>query len=342
MSLKTVLLAGFALVSATIGENTFESELWDDSDVAEQTDHHSPLPTSYLSSEDIPEHFSWGDVHGRSYLTHSLNQHVPHYCGSCWAHAALSSLADRIKIDRNGAGPDINLSIQYILNCGSEAGSCHGGSMLTTYKFIKKNGFIPYQTCMPYLACSSESTYGFCPYVDTTCSPINTCRTCMHGTDECVALDAFPNATVAEYGVIENDVEAVKAEIFARGPVTAGLWGKSLSNFQGGSIFDNVDAPRNSTHAVSIVGWGLDENTNQRYWIVRNSWGEYWSELGFFKILMGMNVLGIESRITWAVPGEYTVVNPHPCFEGGENCKPINQRYQDPSVKVASILSQRR
>lgn len=270
-------ITAFAVFGTIVAENLLESELWDDSEVLETNDYHSPLPISYLDPTDLPENFFWGDVHGRSYLSHSLNQHIPQYCGSCWAHAAMSSLADRIKIDRNvntnGVGPDINLSIQYILNCGSEAGSCHGGSMLKTYKFIKKNGFVPYQTCMPYLACSNESTYGFCPFVDSSCTPINTCRTCISGTDECVALDTFPNATVAEIGVIENDVEAVKAEIFARGPVTAGLWGKSLSDFQGGSIFDDVDAPRTSTHAVSIIGWGVDETTKQKYWIVRNSWG---------------------------------------------------------------------
>ena len=35
----------------------------------------------------------------------------------------VSALADRIKIARLGTGDDINLSIQYILNCG-DAGSC--------------------------------------------------------------------------------------------------------------------------------------------------------------------------------------------------------------------------
>ena len=54
-----------------------------------------------------------------------------------------------------------NLSIQYILNCGTEeAGSCHGGYHTSTYEFIKKVGYVPYDTCQPYIACSEESTEG--------------------------------------------------------------------------------------------------------------------------------------------------------------------------------------
>jgi cathepsin X len=41
------------------------------------------------------------------------------YCGSCWAHGAASALADRIKIANDAKGPDVNLAIQYILNCGA-------------------------------------------------------------------------------------------------------------------------------------------------------------------------------------------------------------------------------
>ena len=40
-----------------------------------------------------------------------------------------------VKIARKGLGVDINLAIQYILNCGAEvAGSCHGGSGTGAYQ----------------------------------------------------------------------------------------------------------------------------------------------------------------------------------------------------------------
>ena len=254
-----------------ISVHALESELWDDSDLEKQEDFHSPLPLTYIDPQDLPDSFTWSDVDGVSYLTHSLNQHIPQYCGSCWAHAALSSLADRIKIDRKAQGTDIKLSIQFILNCGSEAGSCFGGSVLRTFRKIK-SGYVPYDTCQPYLACSSESVEGFCKSVDTTCNAFNTCRTCMHGSNLCSEIKRFPNASVAEYGFIENDVEAIQAEIFARGPVAAGLWGKALSDYSKG-VFDDINSPTNLTHAVSIVGWGTESETGRKYWIVRNSWG---------------------------------------------------------------------
>jgi cathepsin X len=328
------LVSRFFIATAVIGlTGAFESELWDDSDLAIEDHYHSPLPISYIDPKELPDSFSWGDVNGSSYLTRSLNQHIPQYCGSCWAHASMSSLGDRIKIARKGQGDDVNLSIQYILNCGQAAGSCHGGSMKRTFQFIQENGFVPYDTCQPYLACSSESTEGFCPQVDTTCSAMNTCRTCMHNLT-CTEIDIFPNATVSEFGTYRHDVEAVKAEIFARGPVATGVSGSSLSDYTGG-IFSDLDAPRHTTHAVSIVGWGASI-TGEQFWIVRNSWGQYWGEMGYFRILMGQNVLGIEAEVTWATPGSFTTIN-FPCAEDGNNCGPSTQRFTDPSSDLLSI-----
>lgn len=264
----------------------------------------------------MPSSFNWNNIHGTSYLTHMLNQHIPQYCGSCWAHSSTSALADRIKISqlyyRHGHyknilkqnipvehHDDINLSIQFLLNCSP--GSCHGGSSLHTYEFIKENGFIPYDTCMNYIACSSESNYGFCPHVDTTCKSINICRTCSRNEitneSECNEIDMFPNATVEEYGTYSRDVDAIMAEIFVRGPVVASVNGTVLKNYEGGIIDDKDFEDMGHNHGVSIVGWGeynSDEDDTsslpkRKYWIVRNSWGQYWGEMGFFRYVVSIS-----------------------------------------------------
>merc|ERR1712086_727827 len=97
----------------------------------------SPLPHEYLATSQLPTNFSWCDHEGVNYCTKSLNQHIPQYCGSCWAHGSVSALGDRIKIARKGKGIDINLSVQHMLNCGG-VGSCYGGSVDGPYQWLHK------------------------------------------------------------------------------------------------------------------------------------------------------------------------------------------------------------
>ena len=44
-------------------------------------------------------------------------------------------------------------------------------------------------------------------------------------------------------------------------------------------------------HAVDIIGWDEDEVEGElvKYWIVRNSWGEFWGDEGFFRIERGLD-----------------------------------------------------
>ena len=71
----------------------------------------SPLPHETMKTEDLPDSFSWCD---QGLCTMSRNQHIPQYCGSCWAHGSISALGDRIKIARGGKGIDIQLSVQHV------------------------------------------------------------------------------------------------------------------------------------------------------------------------------------------------------------------------------------
>jgi cathepsin X len=169
------------------------------------------------------------------------------------------------------------MAIQFILNCaGNVAGSCHGGSASGTYQYVKDTGFWPYDTCLQYEACSSESSEGHCgaPGADFSCSAMNTCRTCSTFSGSggfCAGISTFPNASIAEYGNVKGAPD-MQAEIYARGPIACAVDATPLHKYTGG-IFDDASASKGTNHIVSVVGWGTDK-VKGKYWIVRNSWGE--------------------------------------------------------------------
>jgi cathepsin X len=307
------------------------SEVWDRTTteahgIAWKGNHTvSPLPHEYLGASDLPDAYTWCDKDGVNYCTMSRNQHIPQYCGSCWAHGAISALGDRIKIARKAKGIDINLSVQHMLNCGG-VGSCYGGSVDGPYQWIhsisQKTGTgISYETSQPYLACSSDSSIGLCGSGDWTCKPENVARTCSTFPPQgfCAGLNNYPNATITEYGSISG-ADAMAKEIYARGPISCGIDASKILEYTGGiakSKGGMVD------HVISVVGWGNDAQEGQ-YWIVRNSWGEFWGEMGYIRVAKGNNDLALEEQCSWAVPGVFTSeegVPNYPCYEDGTNCK---------------------
>lgn len=78
-------------------------------------------------------------------------------------------------------------------------------------------------------------------------------------------IDFFPNATVVEYGLIRDDADATMAEIYARGPVAATINAEPIVGYRGG-IYTDDSHSSDTNHIVSIVGWGMDEETESKYW----------------------------------------------------------------------------
>jgi len=273
--------------------------------------------TNLVKADDIPETFDWGNVGGKSYLTAMRNQHIPQYCGSCWAFGAVSALQDRIKIQRKGMGEDVTIAVQHILNCQG-GGSCYGGSHFDAYNWMQNNE-VAFEDANPYSACSSDSKAGLCPHGEWTCESPNIARTCggfpeMGG--KCVGLSHYPNITVAEYGQVPNDPTKIQIELMKKGPLACGVNANPLRDYESG-VFTDDSAGSDIDHVVSIVGWGVDNGVP--YWRVRNSWGSYWGEMGFFRVKRGTGTLGLEQECAWATPGQVSSTN-FPCHEDGSNC----------------------
>merc|ERR1711871_660934 len=90
-----------------------------------------------------------------------------------------------------------------------------------------------------------------------------------------------------------------------------------------GPIASGIDA------VISVVGWGYDESSDKQYWLVRNSWGEYWGEMGFVRVEKGNNALKLEEQCAYATVGTFTDGNNFPCAEDGTNCVAKDDDFAD-------------
>eukprot|EP00462_Mataza_sp_D1_P024172 CAMPEP_0175144220 /NCGR_PEP_ID=MMETSP0087-20121206/13988_1 /TAXON_ID=136419 /ORGANISM="Unknown Unknown, Strain D1" /LENGTH=580 /DNA_ID=CAMNT_0016428619 /DNA_START=8 /DNA_END=1750 /DNA_ORIENTATION=- len=245
----------------------------------------APLPHTYLKPGDLPAEFTWSNKDGKNFLTMSRNQHIPVYCGSCWAHGTTSSIGDRIRMLTNGSYPQVNPSPQVLINCHG-GGTCEGGDPGGVYSYAKSTG-IPDETCQNYEA------------VDGTCKPLGTCETCSPGAG-CKAISTYPLYKVSAFGGVSG-ADKMKAEIFARGPISCGIDADAaLDAYPGGYIFNQSKLLPILNHEVAVVGWGVEDGIE--YWNMRNSWGTYWGEKGFARVMMHKHNLGLERDCSWGVP----------------------------------------
>lgn len=268
----------------------------------------TPLPHTLRARDALPAAIDWRSVNGTNFATPDMNQFVPEYCGACWAHAAAAALSDRIKIARGARWPDVLLSRQVLLNCldvrrSAYMSSCNGGDPYTAYDYIAKHA-IPDETCAAYVA------------GDQVCTAAHICKG-LDGT----AQATYPKYSALEYGAyacepnqttpdgrecrdaarIAAMEHRMMAEVALRGPIACcTACGAGFDDFAGGGVYEPDDRWA-CDHIVSVSGYGADED-GQPYWLVRNSFGRYWGDQGWYKLPRGRNAAGIEQYCAWAVP----------------------------------------
>jgi len=129
--------------------------------------------------------------------------------------------------------------------------------------------------------------------VDTTCkngasitdSNKPECYTCSPSTG-CSAITNYKKLYVSEFGSCSG-YDKMKAEIFARGPISCGIDATEKMEAYTGGIYSEPGAFM-IDHIISVVGWGVAK-TGDEYWVVRNSWGYPWGEGGLMRIVTSKN-----------------------------------------------------
>eukprot|EP00217_Crustomastix_stigmatica_P000310 CAMPEP_0183820322 /NCGR_PEP_ID=MMETSP0803_2-20130417/64584_1 /TAXON_ID=195967 /ORGANISM="Crustomastix stigmata, Strain CCMP3273" /LENGTH=324 /DNA_ID=CAMNT_0026065219 /DNA_START=32 /DNA_END=1006 /DNA_ORIENTATION=+ len=236
----------------------------------------SPLPVKtyeHIPDDAIPAQFD-ARQEWPSYIHPIRNQLM---CGSCWAFAASEALSDRFAIASKGK-VDVVLSPEDMVSCDTTDMGCNGGILDNAWQYLKSTGIVT-DTCFPYTAGT-----GVAPTCETSCVDSEPFK-------KYKASDAFRLTTV----------EDIQKAIMTDGPVEAGFMvHKSFMSYQSGvyqhhwwMFWDSIEGG----HAVKIVGWGTDADSNEDYWLIANSWSESWGEKGYFKIKRGTNECQIENQV---------------------------------------------
>jgi len=236
----------------------------------------------------LPEQWLWSDINGTDFLTLARNQHIPQYCGSCWAFAATSAFSDRIKIQRNAAFPDVNIAPQVVLSCDEVDGGCYGGDAYQAFAWMHDND-VPDETCSNYQA--SGHTTGL------KCSPEITCLTCWGFDKKCFVPKDYPVYRVDLYGQVSGEQNMMN-ELHQRGPIACGIAVPDALETYTGGIFTDTTGDTSIVHDVSVVGYGVEDGV--KFWMIRNSWGSAWGEEGFFRVIRGTNNIAVETSCAWA------------------------------------------
>jgi len=195
---------------------------------------NTPYAWETYSAADLPTGIDWRSKDGKNYLSWNKNQHIPQYCGSCWAEGSTSAIADRFNIMNNVSTSPVALSAQMVINCYA-GGSCNGGNPGEVYEFAMKEGLV-HASCTNYQALNDLSG---------SCQPIDVCRDCTGpppaagdaGLDGCVAITDMTRYYVSEYYNVKG-ADQMKAEL-QNGPISCGIHATDNfdNNYDGKTIY---------------------------------------------------------------------------------------------------------
>ncbi len=174
-------------------------------------------------------------------------------CGACWAFATTGTIESHRAIKFNLKK---YLSPQQMVDCDSHEKGCKGGWPSIALNYAAKNGIVSDQS-YPYHAANEN------------------CKSEVVESETEATIDSNFNSCEEEE-CMENDYQYKMLE---KGPVAIVIdaYNTNFFNYKSGIYDEECGEPN---HAIMLVGYG-ENSDGEKYWIIRNSWGDSWGMNGY-------------------------------------------------------------
>jgi len=220
-------------------------------------------------------------------------------CGSCYSFSVMGMMESRVMVKSQGKIRP-TFSVQDQINCNPYDQGCYGGYPYSASKYGQDYG-ITTEQCTPYVAHNEDCVHNKkCP--DSTRTYVQSYKYCggFYGanTEQNIMQAIYEGGAVSIDFAIYKDFWQYKSGVYRHINATE-LWGSESSV----DHEDPVPHWEETDHSVLAVGWGITEK-GEKYWIIKNTWGENWGlrGYGYFWILRGVDECAIESGAVEAEP----------------------------------------
>jgi hypothetical protein len=254
---------------------------------------------------DLPDQFDW---RSKMDIGPLYSQGA---CSGCWAYSTVQVIADS-KLISTGHRP--SPSPYYLLSCDSLDSGCNTGNMATAYAWIQ---------VQPHGILGVEA---FPTTSDTCAAALGDAKKTQSG----VSIDGF-----CEIPPLRGEETAhALLRALAQQPVAVGMNVKPLQLY-GGGLVQMADCPPASedqinaiNHAAVVVGWGVDEESEKPYFLVKNSYGQDWGENGYARVEMAFDGDSLYGACGFFSEQNYPLTDGRDCAEGSTR-KWSEQRGED-------------
>lgn len=191
-------------------------------------------------------------------------------CGSCWAVTTASVLTAHHEIYRNAVK---KFSAQELVNCVDNpkhcggTGGCDGATVELGMAYTKTHGLTDEDTT-PYAGSNGHCATNLEQVLRQSSAPAD------------ISLGGGAFGLLGHSTLEKNKETPLVRALIDKGPVAVSVAADGWFSYSSG-IFNSCDSFV-VDHAVTLYGYG--KHSNNRYWLIRNSWGQDWGENGFIRL----------------------------------------------------------